>query len=58
LKDQTQDLQHRLTQAESRASKLFDANAQMQRSVDELEQANATLNLDSAVDRLEDVLTF
>jgi len=46
LKDQIQDLQHRLTQAESRASDLFDANTQLQRNADELKHANATLNSD------------
>lgn len=46
LKDQIQDLQHRLTQAELRASELFDANAQLQRNADELKQANAALNSD------------
>jgi len=44
LKDQISDLQHRLAQAESRASELFDANAQLQRNADELKQANAALN--------------
>mgnify|MGYP000675127020 CR=1 FL=1 len=46
LKDQVRDLQHRLTQAESKASELFDANAQLQSNADKLEQANATLNRD------------
>ncbi|BCD97736.1 DNA-binding protein [Marinagarivorans cellulosilyticus] len=46
LKDQIQDLQHRLTHAESRASELFDANVQLQRHADELKQANAALNSD------------
>lgn len=41
LKDQIQDLQHRLTQAESRASELVDANKRLQRHTHELEQANA-----------------
>ena len=46
LKDQIQDLQHRLTHAESRASELFDANVKLQRHADELKQANAALNSD------------
>jgi chromosome segregation ATPase len=46
LKDQIQDLQHRLAQTKSRASELFDANAQLQRYADELKQANAALNSD------------
>lgn len=46
LNDQIQDLQHRLAQAESRASELFDVNAQLQLSANELKQANATLNSD------------
>lgn len=46
LKDQIQDLQHRLTQAELSSSELFDANAQLQRNADELKQANAALNSD------------
>ena len=46
LKDQIQDLQHRLAQAESRASELIDTNAQLQRHADELNQANAALNSD------------
>ena len=46
LKDQIQDLQHRLAQAESRASELIDANALLQRNADELKQANAALNSD------------
>lgn len=46
LKDQIQDLQHRLAQAGSRASELFDGNAQLQRNTDELKQANAALNND------------
>ncbi|WP_290538429.1 DNA-binding protein [Alcanivorax sp.] len=44
LKDQIQDLQHRLAQAESRSSDLFGANAQLRQRVHELEQANAALN--------------
>lgn len=44
LKDQVRELQHRLTQAESKASELFEANAQLQSSAGKLEQANATLN--------------
>ncbi|AEA97257.1 MULTISPECIES: DNA-binding protein [Gammaproteobacteria] len=44
LKDQVRDLQHRLTQAEFKASELFDANAQLQSDAGKLEQANATLN--------------
>ncbi|MBK8971908.1 MAG: DNA-binding protein [Hahellaceae bacterium] len=44
LKDQVRDLQHRLAQAESNASEIFDANALLQSSVGKLEQANATLN--------------
>lgn len=46
LKDQIQDLQHRLAQAELRSSELFDANAQLQRNANELKQANAALNSD------------
>ena len=46
LNDQIQDLQHRLAQAESRASELIDTNAQLQRHADELNQANAALNSD------------
>lgn len=46
LKDQIQDLQHRLAQTESRASELFDANAQLQRNADELKQANVVLHSD------------
>ena len=46
LKDQILDLQHRLTQAESRSSELLDANAQLENNADKLEQANATLNRD------------
>ncbi|MCK9504552.1 MAG: DNA-binding protein, partial [Porticoccaceae bacterium] len=34
LNDQIQDLQHRLAQAELRASELFDVNAQLQRNAD------------------------
>lgn len=41
LKDQIQDLQRRLIQAESRGSELVDTNAQLQRQTHELEQANA-----------------
>ncbi len=41
LKDQIQDLQHRLIQAESSASELIDTNAHLQRQTHELEQANA-----------------
>src|SRR5690606_32377485 len=46
LNDQIQDLQHRLAQAESRASELFDATAQSQRNAAELKQATAALNSD------------
>ena len=46
MKDQILDLQHRLTQAESRSSELLDANAQLENNADKLEQANATLNRD------------
>ncbi|WP_338353339.1 DNA-binding protein [Thalassolituus oleivorans] len=46
LSDQIQDLQHRLAQAESRTSELFDANAQLQCNADELKQTNAILNSD------------
>lgn len=46
LKDQNQDLQHRLTQAGSKTSELFDANVQLQRNADELRQANASLHSD------------
>jgi DNA repair exonuclease SbcCD ATPase subunit len=41
LKDQIQDLQHRLIQAESRVSELIDTNAHLQRQTHELEKANA-----------------
>ena len=44
LKDQVRELQHRLTQAESKASELFDTNAQLQSNVGKLEQANVTLS--------------
>lgn len=44
LKDQVLDLQHRLTLAETKASELSDANAQLQSNAGKLEQANATLN--------------
>lgn len=54
LNDQIQDLQHRLAQAESRASELFDANAQLQRNADELKQANAALNSDLNT-KIEDI---
>ena len=46
LKDQIQDLQRRLAQAESRASKLSDANTLLQSNADEFEQSNAALNRD------------
>ncbi|MBO6753383.1 MAG: hypothetical protein JJ903_09935 [Spongiibacter sp.] len=39
-------MQHRLAQAESRTTELFDANAQLQRNADELKQANAVLRSD------------
>ncbi len=51
LKNQIQDLQHRLTQAESSVSRLLDTNAQLQRSADEFEQAN--VQLQSNVGELE-----
>jgi len=54
LKDQIQDLQHRLTQAESNASELFDTNAQLQSNADKLEQTNATLNRDLN-EKVEDI---
>ncbi len=66
LKDQVRDLQHRLAQAESKASELSEANAQLQSSAGKLEQANVTLNreLNSKIEDiqalkrdLEDVLT-
>lgn len=44
LGDQIQNLQNQLTQAKSRESELFDANAKLQRTVDELEQTKATLS--------------
>ncbi len=44
LQDQVQDLQGRLTQAETTTSQLLDTNSQLRRSVDELNQSNATLN--------------
>ena len=44
LKDQVRGLQHRFTQAESKASELFDANAQLQSNAGKLAQVNATLN--------------
>jgi chromosome segregation ATPase len=44
LKDQIQDLQHRLAQAELRASELLDTKTKLQRRADEFEQANETLN--------------
>ena len=57
LKDQIQDLQHRLTQAESRASELFEANAQSQSNAVELEQVNATLNreLNGKIEDIQDL---
>ena len=54
LNDQIQDLQHRLAQAESRASELFDANVQLQRHADELKRANGALNSD-VKGKIEDV---
>ncbi len=54
LGDQVQNLQGQLTQAESRESGLTDANAKIQRTVDELQQTNATLS--SEVSRkIEDI---
>jgi chromosome segregation ATPase len=44
LQDQIQDLRGQFDQAESRASELFDIKEQLQRSVGDLEQVNATLN--------------
>jgi chromosome segregation ATPase len=44
LQDQIQDLRGQLDQAESRSSELVDIKEQLQRSVGDLEQANATLN--------------
>ncbi len=43
LQDQMQELKGRLTQAEATTSQLLDTNSQLQRSVDELTQDNATL---------------
>jgi DNA repair exonuclease SbcCD ATPase subunit len=54
LNDQIQDLQHRLAQAELRASELFDVNAQLQRNADELKRANAALNSDLNA-KMEDI---
>ena len=54
LNDQIQDLQHRLAQTESRASELFDINAQLQRNADELKRANAALNSDLNA-KMEDI---
>jgi archaellum component FlaC len=54
LKDQIQDLQHRLAQAESRAAGLLETNTQLQRNADELTQANAALNGDLN-ERLADI---
>ena len=53
LKDQIQDLQHRLAQAESSVSGLLDTKVQLQKSVDELEQANVTLE-QSLIRKTED----
>lgn len=44
LKDQIQDLQHRLGQADSRAAGLLETNTQLQRKAEELKQTNASLN--------------
>lgn len=54
LKDQIQDLQHRLAQAESRAAGLLETNTQLQRNADELKKANAALNGDLN-ERLADI---
>lgn len=54
LHDQVHNLQGQLTQAASRESGLSDANAKLQRAVDELEQTNASLS--SEVSRkIEDI---
>ena len=57
LKDQVRDLQHRLTQAESKESELFDANAHLQSNASKLEQANATLNreLNGKIEDVQDL---
>lgn len=57
LKDQIRDLQHRLTQAESKASELSEANAQLHSNVGKLEQANVTLNreLNGKIEDIQDL---
>lgn len=57
LKDQVRDLQHRLTQAESKASELFEGNAQLQSNAGKLEQANVTLNreLNGKIEDIQDL---
>ncbi|OES24438.1 DNA-binding protein [Alteromonas macleodii] len=57
LKDQVRDLQHRLTQAESKASELSEANAQLQSNAGKLEQANVTLNreLNGKIEDIQDL---
>ncbi|WP_416308550.1 DNA-binding protein [Neptunicella sp. SCSIO 80796] len=57
LKDQVRDLQHRFTQAESKASELFDANAQLQSNAGKLEQANVALNreLNGKIEDIQDL---
>lgn len=57
LQDQIQDLRGQLAQAESRASGLLEDKEQLQNSVSELEQNNATLNTE--LDRkTEDILNL
>jgi chromosome segregation ATPase len=57
LRDQIQDLRGQLAQAESRASGLLEDKEQLQNSVSELEQNNATLNTE--LDRkTEDILNL
>jgi DNA repair exonuclease SbcCD ATPase subunit len=57
LKDQVRDLQHRLTQAESKASELSEANAQLHSNAGKLEQANVTLNreLNGKIEDIQDL---
>lgn len=57
LKDQIRDLQHRLTQAESKASELSEANAQLHSNAGKLEQANVTLNreLNGKIEDIQDL---
>lgn len=57
LKDQVRDLQQRLTQAESKASELSEANAQLQSNVGKLEHTNLTLTgeLNGKIEDIQDL---